>query len=102
MIKEEFRPLAEFFFFFGMHMDSNSAKNASEKFFIFFKKSVDKRKSVCYNTKAVDKDSRKWKHSSVGRASALQAEGHRFEPYCFHHALLKQSASYPIGYEMAR
>ena len=25
------------------------------------------------------------KHSSVGRASALQAEGHRFEPYCFHH-----------------
>ena len=26
----------------------------------------------------------KWKHSSVGRASALQAEGHRFEPYCFH------------------
>ena len=29
----------------------------------------------------------KWKHSSVGRASALQAEGHRFEPYCFHHQL---------------
>ena len=27
-----------------------------------------------------------WKHSSVGRASALQAEGHRFEPYCFHQA----------------
>ena len=26
-----------------------------------------------------------WKHSSVGRASALQAECHRFEPYCFHH-----------------
>ena len=25
----------------------------------------------------------KRKHSSVGRASALQAEGHRFEPYCF-------------------
>ena len=25
------------------------------------------------------------KHSSVGRASALQAEGHRFEPYCSHH-----------------
>ena len=24
-----------------------------------------------------------WKHSSAGRASALQAEGHRFEPYCF-------------------
>ena len=25
-----------------------------------------------------------WKVSSVGRASALQAEGHRFEPYTFH------------------
>ncbi len=24
-------------------------------------------------------------HSSAGRASALQAEGHRFEPYCSHH-----------------
>ena len=23
-------------------------------------------------------------HSSAGRASALQAEGHRFEPYCSH------------------
>ncbi len=23
-------------------------------------------------------------HSSVGRASALQAGGHRFEPYCSH------------------
>ena len=26
----------------------------------------------------------KWGHSSAGRASALQAEGHRFEPYCPH------------------
>ena len=26
-----------------------------------------------------------WAHSSAGRASALQAEGHRFEPYCSHH-----------------
>ena len=25
------------------------------------------------------------KHSSAGRASALQAEGHRFDPCCFHH-----------------
>ena len=25
-----------------------------------------------------------WEHSSAGRASALQAEGHRFEPYCSH------------------
>ena len=27
----------------------------------------------------------KWAHSSAGRASALQAEGHRFEPYSDHH-----------------
>ena len=26
-----------------------------------------------------------WELSSVGRASALQAEGHRFEPYSSHH-----------------
>ena len=32
-----------------------------------------------------------WEHSSVGRASALQAEGHRFEPYCSHHSLEKSS-----------
>ena len=25
-----------------------------------------------------------WGYSSAGRASALQAEGHRFEPYCPH------------------
>ena len=34
-----------------------------------------------------------WKHSSVGRASALQAEGHRFEPYCFHH----QQSGYTVS-----
>ena len=27
----------------------------------------------------------RWAHSSAGRASALQAGGHRFEPYCAHH-----------------
>ena len=31
--------------------------------------------------------SMKRKVSSVGRASALQAEGHRFEPYCSHQNL---------------
>ena len=29
----------------------------------------------------------KWDHSSAGRASALQAEGHRFEPYWSHFKL---------------
>ena len=28
-----------------------------------------------------------WAHSSAGRASALQAEGHRFEPCCAHHIM---------------
>ena len=28
-------------------------------------------------------------HSSAGRASALQAGGHRFEPYCSHHYFLR-------------
>ena len=27
-----------------------------------------------------------WGHSSVGRARALQARGHRFEPGCLHHS----------------
>ena len=27
----------------------------------------------------------RWEHSSAGRASALQAGGHRFEPYSAHH-----------------
>ena len=26
-----------------------------------------------------------WEHSSAGRAPALQAGGHRFEPCCSHH-----------------
>ena len=29
--------------------------------------------------------SKRWAHSSAGRASALQAGGHRFEPYSDHH-----------------
>ena len=28
-----------------------------------------------------------WRISSAGRASALQAEGHRFEPYILHHII---------------
>ena len=31
---------------------------------------------------------RKWALSSAGRASALQAGGHRFEPYSAHHFTL--------------
>ena len=33
----------------------------------------------------VDRQHPLWEHSSAGRASALQAEGHRFEPCCSHH-----------------
>ena len=38
-----------------------------------------------YNIQVAERSRRQWEHSSVGRASALQAEGHRFEPYCSHH-----------------
>jgi hypothetical protein len=31
-----------------------------------------------------------WEHSSAGRASALQAEGHRFEPCCSHHKISRK------------
>ena len=34
-----------------------------------------------YNSKAL----KSWSLSSAGRASALQAEGHRFDPYSDHH-----------------
>ena len=32
-----------------------------------------------------------WGYSSAGRASALQAGGHRFESYCPHHVKFKKS-----------
>ena len=33
-----------------------------------------------------------WDYSSAGRASALQAEGHRFEPYRSHYAGVAEQA----------
>ena len=30
-----------------------------------------------------------WEYSSAGRALALQARGHRFEPCCSHHSRLR-------------
>ena len=49
-----------------------------------FKKGIDKSENACYNIQVAANEAAIWKHSSVGRASALQAEGHRFEPFCFH------------------
>ena len=57
--------------------------------------------SYCaYTIKAVAKQTVTWGLSSAGRASALQAEGHRFEPYRPHtHGGIAQLArahgSYP-------
>ena len=52
---------------------------------IFLKKGVDRLGILKYNDKAVwETDMHKWDLSSAGRASALQAEGHRFEPYRSH------------------
>ena len=52
------------------------------KFFgLFLKKllTIVKKNSILILVK------RKWSFSSAGRASALQAGGHRFEPYNDHH-----------------
>ena len=48
---------------------------------------VDKRREMLYNNvRRLDEcDTHEWEHSSVGRAFALQAKGHRFEPCCSHH-----------------
>ena len=41
---------------------------------------------VCKIARVLSKQHKnEWDLSSAGRASALQAEGHRFEPYCSHH-----------------
>ena len=65
-----------------------------EKIFLnFFKKSVDKLALLVYNEIAVKRGGKKtWELSSAGRASALQAEGHRFEPCSSHHFNLKALA----------
>ena len=39
---------------------------------------------------------RQREHSSAGRASALQAEGHRFEPYCSHHGVQQHPKCGPV------
>ena len=54
-------------------------------------KSVDDEKSPCYYIKAFHEIRNvrdRWRFSSVGRASALQAEGQRFEPVNLHHFFL--------------
>ncbi len=38
-----------------------------------------------------------WAHSSAGRASALQAEGHRFEPYCAHQSFFQHIKASKCG-----
>ena len=55
-------------------------KDACEK-----KKTLDKRKVLWYYIYVVGKRHIKWEFSSAGRASALQAEGQRFEPVNSHH-----------------
>ena len=56
---------------------------------IKLKKGIDKLRILWYHIKTDGTETNsapeKWKLSSAGRASALQAEGHRFEPYSFHH-----------------
>ncbi len=47
---------------------------------IFFKKCLTNQKNCGIIIFVVRELTRKWGFSSAGRASALQAEGHRFEP----------------------
>ena len=50
-----------------------------------FQKTLDKPHFLCYNIfRRQGADEHRWGFSSAGRASALQAEGHRFEPYSPH------------------
>ena len=59
-----------------------------EKYFEKFEKNIKKvltfEYSCCIISESVARAANKWDHSSAGRASALQAEGHRFEPYWSH------------------
>ena len=48
------------------------------------KKTLDISKKIYYNNQVADESGKIWELSSAGRASALQAEGHRFEPYSSH------------------
>ena len=48
------------------------------------KKQLTFQKTNAILTKSVRESHKIWDHSSAGRASALQAEGHRFEPYWSH------------------
>ena len=56
----------------------------SDKIHYIIAKQVETGKNKNDSTKQI------WNLSSAGRASALQAEGHRFEPYRFH--ILKKMA----------
>ncbi len=57
-----------------------------EKIEKIFQKPIDKPIRMWYNKKVVRQEpaDKSREHSSAGRASALQAEGHRFEPCCSH------------------
>ena len=59
---------------------------------------------VCKIARVLSKQHKnEWDLSSAGRASALQAEGHRFEPYRSHFyggiaQLARAFGSYPVSY----
>ena len=61
-----------------------------KKFLKKFKKMLTK-KIHCVKIKLVEEIKKKWSLSSAGRASALQAGGHRFEPCSDHHSFIKNN-----------
>ena len=68
----------------------STEKTVDIKFEIFYKKVLTTHTILCIMN-SVDAEIRE--HSSAGRASALQAEGHRFDPYCSHTALIWPGSS---------
>ena len=54
------------------------------------KKTIDKLPVIGYYiTRAARERGGLGEHSSAGRAFALQAKGHRFEPCCSHHDMAR-------------
>ena len=73
-----------------MQIEYKPKKHQKIRFFQkYFQKPIDKPFSLWYNIircwNGLSDQRSSWEHSSAGRASALQAEGHRFEPCCSHH-----------------
>ena len=69
-----------------MPLPTADVKKAAEKFFKKLFKNLLTNTTRCDIISKSSGTRQVREHSSAGRASALQAEGHRFEPCCSHHS----------------